>query len=975
MALVFCASLSSAEFCPPTTGPCPGCDEIGGALPSNMYLVKNLVNHTFTIGLYYENITDPVPPPRKDINFTTVIVEVYNESFQDVYRVYTDSQGKAEFDFSGYKDTCVSFKFLYCPFTCESPDPMFSDCGFQECLNFSGIGCSSGTRCTITDIPEIPGKSAPANLKCYRLLPTMKTDSYCPPPKAFSETPEICFPLILIFALLGGAMFISGRNPFSGFDFSTPRVGKHLMYQARSRGFAVDFLASARQLHGGLKMRAAEKARASGKHAQPEGKTPGASGKPTAKVRGARGEELSVGGRAFWQRPKSMAARKAELAASQSQMKALSQQMADSGKFRGVLGYFRGLGYGLATIGTAIVGTSFLGMVASDILVSAVGQKRAEAMMKNLPILSKLSNIFDDATQQKISTFAQLSKDARLANGGFVKKGDKILVRMADGKQAEVVNFDASSVVPNVNEKGQTVFAPTCTLIVEGKQVSMVQGEIVSVTQGNVTYGVQNGKIAEPISINVGGNSIRLESTGGIYKFQSPDGKAYMASLEGGKVVVTDLKTMQQIASPSRELGRQFDAQLTNAIKADALPAIPTFRNEDIVKQIGSQVTHQLQFQTPEIQKMFNGQVTVAKDDITNPNDNTYRVTDKGGNQYLVVAKKDSDGMVQSASIAVAYGKDGQVLDTDASGNYKGTAIKKGTDVGFAVASYNDIKRHYQALSQYASEYQNVVHEELLGKTEIVDNKGNRFDVRGGQIAGGVDSHGNPLERNNYGQFEGTKIKSGQNADTVSGTTTKTPGILEQQRPALYSAVQNLSNPSVAPDTANIYTFTQAVAREDPYLKKSILSEAGALDKSAKAQSKALNDFARNVSSQLSQLPAYERTPENVLGILSAGKGADPATRFYGSMALTSQPDFNNLAGTGYYQGAKKQTSSYNPAQGEDLRNIGLVASSSLVLGLSKTEKGNDPSLAPVYSAAARGDPRATRKELQSALKKLAGEN
>jgi hypothetical protein len=237
---------------------CPGCQQLTDALQSNMFLVVDTDDHKITAVLYYENRSSP--DPRTPINFSTVIVHVYDDlGEKETSRIFTDKEGEATFDFSAYKDESVNFKFLYCPMTC--PDS-YSDCVFIKCLEFGGIECSLPT-CDISDIT--PVQTAPVPLNCPNVFPAIQSASYTPPPPPLSLTPPICFPLLLIFALLGGSLFLSGQNPFAGFDFSAPRIGRHIRYQARGRGFSMDFLTIARSikgLSGALKQRAMAKKKA-----------------------------------------------------------------------------------------------------------------------------------------------------------------------------------------------------------------------------------------------------------------------------------------------------------------------------------------------------------------------------------------------------------------------------------------------------------------------------------------------------------------------------------------------------------------------------------------------------------------------------------------------------------------------------------------------------------------------------------------
>jgi hypothetical protein len=334
--------------------------------------------------------------------------------------------------------------------------------------------------------------------------------------------------------------------------------------------------------------------------------------------------------------------------------------------------------------------------------------------------------------------------------------------------------------------------------------------------------------------------------------------------------------------------------------------------------------------------------------------------------------------MVTSASIAVAFDKKGLVLDTDKSGNFKGTNISKDADLGHAVSHYQDVKMHYGNIAQSIDQYNNIVREKLLGKTDIVDKKGNRFEAQTGQIRSGVDSSGKALQKDPYGRFLGTNVKAGQNADSVAGTRIHTPGVLEKQRPKLYEAVKNMSDPAASANKNDLYVFAQAASREDPHLRASILEQAKATDKSARQQSKVLNNYAKSVSDPLSQIPPDKRasSPETVLGTLSIGKGADPATKFLGSMGLSSQYDpnrFKVLAGSGTWEKGQ-QTTSYNPTRGEDRRNLDILGTSMLTLGLANTDKWKDKRNAPLFNAAASGNSRATKKALGKVLKRLGEE-
>ena len=226
---------------------CPDCKSLENAPKASMFLSTDTKEYILSATVYYENLS--ASPQRQPIADSTVIVYIYNYSFNNTYRIYTNAKGVATFNFSSYKDSSFNLKVLYCPFTCMSPDPGYSKCGFLQCLDYAGINCTLAT-CQVTDISNAPGATAPTLLKCYNVLPTIQITSYSPPPAAIGTIPPICFPLLLIFAMLGGALFLSGRNPFGMFDLSAPRIGRHIRYQGRGHGVSItppSFLTQAMQ--------------------------------------------------------------------------------------------------------------------------------------------------------------------------------------------------------------------------------------------------------------------------------------------------------------------------------------------------------------------------------------------------------------------------------------------------------------------------------------------------------------------------------------------------------------------------------------------------------------------------------------------------------------------------------------------------------------------------------------------------------
>ncbi len=215
---------------------CPGCEEIASAPPTGIFVLvhdSEAANRSLELVAYYEN--ESASPRRQPLNDTILIIEVSNASGQlDLRKTYTDDNGTAWFSFSGLDKSCLSFKVLYCPY-CVPPE---SNCsGFRQCLNLSRIQSDATDASGIQDAADA---RAPDTLNPSIYLPDIATASWCPPPEPMHATPEFCLPLILIFSVLCGALYLTGKNPFSGFNIGGVRPGQHLRYQARARGWSLN---------------------------------------------------------------------------------------------------------------------------------------------------------------------------------------------------------------------------------------------------------------------------------------------------------------------------------------------------------------------------------------------------------------------------------------------------------------------------------------------------------------------------------------------------------------------------------------------------------------------------------------------------------------------------------------------------------------------------------------------------------------
>ncbi|MEW6723159.1 MAG: hypothetical protein AB1324_07885, partial [Candidatus Micrarchaeota archaeon] len=227
---LFASSLSfTAE--PPE---CATCEELAGAPQAGLFvLVRDTdpANQYIDIVGYYEDLT--ASPIRQPLNNSILIVELINNTNQKALKkVYTDSDGRASFRFNEWNDSCITFKVMYCPYCI----PTDVECeGFKQCLDFGKIQTTADKS---DDIDDASDAVVADPLSDAKFIPQLATASWCPPPTGIATTPALCFPLILLFSLLSGALYLTGRNPFAGFNIGGMRIGSHIRYQARGRGFS-----------------------------------------------------------------------------------------------------------------------------------------------------------------------------------------------------------------------------------------------------------------------------------------------------------------------------------------------------------------------------------------------------------------------------------------------------------------------------------------------------------------------------------------------------------------------------------------------------------------------------------------------------------------------------------------------------------------------------------------------------------------
>ncbi|MFA5049932.1 MAG: hypothetical protein WC501_02905 [Candidatus Micrarchaeia archaeon] len=218
------------------------CDLIDQFLPSNIFFSYN--EETYDMEITLISINDSKANPREQAEYKPIAIYMsYTDGstkHEAIIGKYTNEDGKLvlnlkeEFQLafgvsidgtSGDSDTKKprTFRFIHCPFECEC----------VECFQAFGID--------VITLGYTPQSLFP-NIDQYLqkpkyLFPTSSTFIYTPKEDV---TPAFCLPVVLIFAILASASYLSGRNPFSSFDLSTPRFRKQVRYSAGRRGVYID---------------------------------------------------------------------------------------------------------------------------------------------------------------------------------------------------------------------------------------------------------------------------------------------------------------------------------------------------------------------------------------------------------------------------------------------------------------------------------------------------------------------------------------------------------------------------------------------------------------------------------------------------------------------------------------------------------------------------------------------------------------
>jgi len=132
----------------------------------------------------------------------------------------TDEFGEVEIGYNPNQTGVVNYWFIFCPVDANTP----------MCLNRTGITSSPANH---NAVPACAGYGSvhPSNKQNY-LLSHNQFYQYNRTPASLAA---LCWPLMLIFALLMGAAYAAGKNPFGFMDMSAPRMSRGKQYTMRAQ--------------------------------------------------------------------------------------------------------------------------------------------------------------------------------------------------------------------------------------------------------------------------------------------------------------------------------------------------------------------------------------------------------------------------------------------------------------------------------------------------------------------------------------------------------------------------------------------------------------------------------------------------------------------------------------------------------------------------------------------------------------------
>ncbi|MBD3397795.1 hypothetical protein GF412_01505 [Candidatus Micrarchaeota archaeon] len=345
---------------------------------------------------------------RQPVKDATVFVTVfYDEENYDICRVTTSETGEAVFNYStGPYAACgtngCTIRFTFC---CAN---ISTGCMIPLCLNDPGITSYDDgiPPCPDYDDTDWP-MEATVQDEFVPLFPSLDEFTIPKPPDlgfgSFSFS--FCLPILVIFGLLGGAMFASGRNPFAGLSFYTPRFKGLSPYTMRARGLTwniqgiinkVTYAAqgASRKASGKEKPSEKEGAKGEGKAegAEAEGGkagTPEEPGKVNLAAGGAEGQQLAADakGAKMW----------ARLSDDSQVFKAVESLGAamETGNFGQKLG----------------AGLGFVGLTASTLFLTRLGMTVAPLMSGTYALVEVIGGAMNEAGIGAVAERAQKMRE------------------------------------------------------------------------------------------------------------------------------------------------------------------------------------------------------------------------------------------------------------------------------------------------------------------------------------------------------------------------------------------------------------------------------------------------------------------------------------------------------------------------------------------------------------------------------------
>ncbi len=211
---------------------CEGCPQ-EDSIVSNMFLDPDIDEKTVSAVLFVEEEFGN----RTLVEDATIFIQVVpsDGSETSTCRIVTGEDGKAIFDYSEYEicdEVGCRLRFTFC---CAN---ITEGCLLPVCLSDNAIShYTDVSPCGEGPAGEWP-EEAYVDGEFFNIYPAVQELSIPAQPQVIGTafTFDLCFPVMVIFALLSAAMFATGRNPFRMFSLYTPRFKRAPMRAIRARG-------------------------------------------------------------------------------------------------------------------------------------------------------------------------------------------------------------------------------------------------------------------------------------------------------------------------------------------------------------------------------------------------------------------------------------------------------------------------------------------------------------------------------------------------------------------------------------------------------------------------------------------------------------------------------------------------------------------------------------------------------------------